>query len=355
MLLAGDVGGTKTELAVFSPESGPRRPLAKARYPSARYASLEAMVREFLAANSWPVTWACFGVAGPVIGGRARITNLPWELEGGALAAALGLRAVHLVNDLEAVARAVPELLSEDLSTLNAGSHPGAGSLAVIAPGTGLGEAFLGWDGTRHQAFPSEGGHADFAPATERETGLLSHLRGRFGHVSVERVCSGPGIVHIYEYLRACGAAPEGADVAERLASAEDGPPVITDAGLRRPDPDSLSAATLALFADILGAEAGNLALKVLATGGVYVAGGVARHLLPLLRTGAFMRAFVRKGRMSEMMAGMPVHVVVRPAAILGAAVFGLERGAAPAAKRLETKGSETKRGKAAGAGRRRR
>jgi glucokinase len=328
MLLAGDIGGTKTELAVFSPEAGLRTPLAQARYPSARYPSLEALVREFLATTVLPVTWACFGVAGPVIGERARITNLSWQLDAGALASALGLRAVHLLNDLEAVARAVPELRSEDMVTLNSGACVADGSIAVIAPGTGLGEAFLTWDGSRHQAFPSEGGHADFAPATERETGLLSHLRDRFGHVSVERVCSGPGIVNIYEYLRAGGAPAEAPEVARRLGAAPDAPPVITEAGLRESDPDPLSAATLALFSDILGAEAGNLALKVFASGGVYVAGGVARHLLPMLRRGGFMQAFIRKGRMGDVMVRMPVHVIVRPAAILGAAIRGLALGA---------------------------
>lgn len=342
MLLAGDIGGTKTELAVFSPEAGPRTPLAQARYPSARYPSLEALVREFLASTTLPVNWACFDVAGPVIGGRARITNLPWELDTGALASALGFRAVHLLNDLEAVARAVPALLPEDTVTLNDGVRVAGGSLAVIAPGTGLGEAFLTWDGSRHHAFPSEGGHADFAPATERETGLLSYLRERFPHVSVERVCSGPGIANLYGYLRDSGVAPEAPELARQLAAAPDAPPVITEAGLRERDPDPLSAATLGLFTDILGAEAGNLALKVFATGGVYVAGGVARHLLPLLRRGDFMRAFVRKGRMSDVMARMPVYVIVRAAAILGAAIRGLELGAEPAPSVRTTKGAGT-------------
>lgn len=349
MLLAGDVGGTKTELAVFSPEAGPRTPVAQARYPSARYPSLEALAREFLATTALPVTWACFGVAGPVIGGRARITNLSWQLDAAKLAGALGLGAVHLLNDLEAVAWAVPELIAGDTVALNPGARVTGGALAVIAPGTGLGEAFLTWDGSRHHPFPSEGGHADFAPAAEHETELLSHLRGRFGHVSVERVCSGPGIVNIYEYLRACGAAPEAPEVARRLAEEPDAPPVITEAGLRERDPDPLSAATLALFAGILGAEAGNLALKVFAAGGVYVAGGVARHLLPVLRRGDFMRAFVRKGRMSDMMTGMPVHVVVRPAAILGAAIRGLELGSEPPGN-----GGTSKKTGIAGAARRR-
>jgi glucokinase len=330
MLLAGDIGGTKTDLAVFSPEGGPRTPLAQAEYRSAHYPSLQALVREFLAATSLPVTWACFDVAGPVIEGRAKVTNLPWELDEGALAKALNLRVVHLLNDLEAVARAVPELSLDDVVTLNVGERVAGGAIAVIAPGTGLGEAFLTWDGIRYRAFPSEGGHADFAPGTRLEAELLTHLLGRYEHVSVERVCSGPGLGAIYDYLRASGAAPEAPELAGRLAAAEERAPIISEAGLREPA-DPLSAAAIAMFAGILGGEAGSLALKVLATGGVYLAGGIPQHLLPALRREGFMQAFVRKGRLSDLMRRIPVHVVVRQAAIFGAAIRGLELGADPA------------------------
>jgi len=329
MLLAGDIGGTKTDLAVFSPEAGPRAPLARAEYRSGRYPSLEALVREFLAATSLPVTWACLDVAGPVINGRARVTNLPWDIDESALADALNLRAVHLLNDLEAVARAVPALLPEDVVTLNTGQAVSGGAIAVIAPGTGLGEAYLTWDGTGYRAFPSEGGHADFAPGTEGEAGLLSHLLRRYAHVSTERVCSGPGLVTIYDYLRAAGAAPEAPDLARRFAAANDRAPIIAEAGLREP-PDALSAAAVAMFVGILGAKAGNLALTVLATGGVYLAGGMPLHLLPALRGEGFMQAFTRKGRLGGLMERMPVHVVVRQAALFGAAIRGLELGAGP-------------------------
>jgi glucokinase len=327
MLLAGDIGGTKTDLAVFTPERGPRAPLAQGEYRSGRYPSLEALVREFLAHTSLPVTWACFDVAGPVIRGRARVTNLPWELDEAALADALSLRAVHLLNDLEAVARAVPALMPDDLVTLNVGQAVKGGAIAVIAPGTGLGEAFLTWDGERYRAFPSEGGHADFAPATELETGILTQLLRRYPHVSTERVCSGPGLGTIYECLRAAGVAAEAPELARQLATVEDRAPIIAEAGLREP-PDPLSAATVATFVGILGAEAGSLALTVLATGGVYLAGGVPLHLLPALRGEGFMHAFTRKGRLSSLMERMPVHVVVRQAALFGAAIRGLELGA---------------------------
>jgi glucokinase len=329
MLLAGDIGGTKTDLAVFTPEGGPRVPVAQAEYRSGRYPSLEALVREFLAATSLPVTWACFDVAGPVISGRARVTNLPWELDEAALADALSLRAVHLLNDLEAVARAVPALMPDDLVTLNVGQAVKGGAIAVIAPGTGLGEAFLTWDGERYRAFPSEGGHADFAPTTELETGVLTQLMRRYSHVSTERVCSGPGLGTIYECLRAAGVAAEAPELARRLATVEDRAPIIAEAGLREPS-DALSAATVATVVGILGAEAGSLALTVLATGGVYLAGGVPLHLLPALRGEGFMHAFTRKGRLSSLMERMPVHVVVRQAALFGAAIRGLELGAGP-------------------------
>jgi glucokinase len=329
MLLAGDIGGTKTDLAVFSAEAGPRTPLALAEYRSGRYPTLDALVREFLAATSLPVTWACFDVAGPVINGRARVTNLPWEIDQSALADALNLRAVHLLNDLEAVARAVPALLPEDVITLNIGQAVTGGAVAVIAPGTGLGEAFLTWDGTGYRAFPSEGGHADFAPTTEGEAGLLAHLLRRYVHVSTERVCSGPGLVTIYDYLRSAGPASEAPELSQRLATADDRAPIIAEAGLRQA-PDPLSAATVAMFVNILGAEAGSLALSVLATGGVYLAGGMPLHLLPALRGEGFMRAFTRKGRLSGLMERMPVHVVVRQAALFGAAIRGLELGRDP-------------------------
>ncbi|MEP6551589.1 MAG: glucokinase, partial [Gemmatimonadales bacterium] len=266
LLLAGDIGGTKTALAVFSAERRPRAPLLQAELSSGKYASLGVMVREFLAGADVRIERACFAVAGPVMAGRANVTNLSWLLTEAELAAELRISSVHLLNDLEAIAVATSVLQPDDLHTLNPGEPLAGGSLAVIAPGTGLGEAFLTWDGTRYRAFPSEGGHADFAPTTELQAGLLTHLRRRFDHVSIERVCSGPGLFNIYDYLRESGYAPESAEVARRLAAAEDHPPIIGEAALRRPDPDPLSLAALELFVSILGSEAGNLALKVLST-----------------------------------------------------------------------------------------
>jgi glucokinase len=330
MLLAGDIGGTKTSLAVFSPEDGPRAPLAEATFPSADYPSLEALVREFLGQVSLPIERASFGVAGPVVASRASITNLPWVMEETQLQEALNLSSVRLLNDLNAIAHAVPFLEPADLHTLNAGQQAPDGAMAVVAPGTGLGEAFLTWDGTRYRPHPSEGGHADFAPTNPLQAELLRYLqgrfdRGRFEHVSYERICSGRGLPNIYAYLKDSGHADEPAWLTEQLAAADDPTPVIVNAALDSQRPCQLCVATLNAFVSILGAEAGNLALKVLASGGVYLGGGIPPRILPALEK-QFMEAFRRKGRMSDLLARVPVHVILNPkVALLGAACHGLE------------------------------
>jgi glucokinase len=324
MLLAGDIGGTKTDLAVFSTEQGPRVPLVQGRFPSDDYPGLEAMVGEFLARTKLPVRHACFAVAGPVAGGRAKLTNLPWVLDEEGLRDAFHLRSVRLLNDLAATAHAVPLLQPDDLHTLHEGAAAPRGAVAVIAPGTGLGEAFLTWDGTAYQAHPSEGGHCDFAPLNPRQAGLLRYLQDRFGHVSYERVCSGLGIPNIYDYLRDSGHSPESPKVVARLAGAEDRTPPILESALDPHRPCPLCAATLEVFVAVLGAEAGNLALKVLATGGIYVAGGIPPRVLPALEGGRFLQALRGKGRFIEMLGSVPVHVILHQVALLGAATHGL-------------------------------
>lgn len=327
MLLAGDIGGTKTDLGVYSAEDGPRAPLARAEFHNASYPSLEMIVKEFLGKVAQPVDQACFDVAGPVLGGHAKITNLPWVVDETTLSQALGLTAVHLLNDLEAIARAVAILKPDDVHTLNSGTHVPGGTMAVIAPGTGLGEAFLTWDGSRYRAHASEGGHADFAPSDAAQIGLLRYLRERHKdeHVSYERVCSGVGIPNIYDYLRDSGFAEESPELAQQLGTGADRTRVILDAALHTTEPCQLCIGTLDMFTAILGAEAGNLALKVLATGGVYLGGGIPQHVLPALVEGRFLEAFQRKGRFAELLARVPVHVIVCRAAIIGAASLGLE------------------------------
>ncbi len=325
MLIAGDIGGTKTLLALYTPQAGPRRPLAQAEFHSADYGSLDDVVRAFIAQTRLPAEAACFDVAGPVIGGRAHLTNLPWVLDEGLMQQALGLKRVMLLNDLKAVAYAVPHLLPEDVHTINEGRPDLNGPLAVIAPGTGLGEAFLIWDGTRYIACSSEGGHADFAPASDQQAALWRHVADRYGHVAFERVCSGSGLPNIYDFLRDSGYAPEPPGFAAILAGAPDRTPVIVQAALQDPG-NALCVATVDLFVSILGAEAGNLALKVLATGGLYLGGGIPPRILSHLGDGRFMRAFVDKGRFANLLGKIPVKVITTQAALLGAALYGLDQ-----------------------------
>jgi glucokinase len=331
MLLAGDIGGTKTTLGIFTEDAGPRTPLAEATFPSHQYASLEAIIEEFLTRTKHPVDRASFGVAGPVINGVAKITNVRWTVDEAALARALGGAPVRLVNDLVAIASAVPVLGASDCKTLSPGEAVAGGAIGVVAPGTGLGEAFLTWTGNRYRAHPSEGGHADFAPRTEAQRNLLAALARDGSHVSYERVCSGLGIPHIYEYLRETGAAPEPRWLAEELKAASDPTPVIVRAAVERRPPADLAVAALHEFVAILGAESGNLALKVLATGGVYLGGGLPPRILPFLEDGRFLRAFSDKGRLSALLSAIPVHVITHPdVALIGAACVGLDLAVRP-------------------------
>ncbi len=324
MLLAGDIGGTKTVLALLNDEQGARHPLHEERFPSDDYPSLEAIIAQFLEDKAVTINRATFGVAGPVVNDRVEVTNLPWVIDAAAISQAFGIPHVYLLNDLEAIANAVPHLETADLHTLNPGRSEQRGAIAVIAPGTGLGEAFLTWNGRRYQAHPSEGGHAAFGPGNAEQIGLLQFLHGRFQHVSYERVCSGIGIPNLYDFLREDGRYPEPDWLAAAIAAAEDPTPVIVNAATQNEVP--LCRAALALFVDILGDEAGNMALKVLATGGVYLGGGIPPRILPHLEQPRFLQAFRRKGRFADLMAEIPVHVIGNPkAALLGAAYYGLE------------------------------
>jgi glucokinase len=325
MLIAGDIGGTKTDLAIYSAESGPHAPLVEKEFRSADFSSLQAIVAEFLGQIKMSVDVGSFDVAGPVINGRVKTTNLPWVTDERSLAKDLNLKSVYLMNDLEAVARAVPVLRPADVRTLNVGEPVPKGPIAIIAPGTGLGESFLTWDGSQYVAHSSEGGHSDFAPMDERQIRLLEYLWQRFDHVSVERVCSGIGVPNIYEYLRDVERIPERPDVAELIASATDRTKAIVDAALDRHNPSELCRATIDMLVSILASEAGNLSLKVLATGGIYLAGGVALHLVGALQEPRFMQVFTKKGRFEDLLRRIPIHVITTRAALVGAAAYGLE------------------------------
>jgi glucokinase len=287
------------------------------------------MVQEFLSRVDLDVDQATFGVAGPVVNGRAKITNLPWVMDEQELRDHLGLSSVRLMNDLEAIANGVPALEGDDLHALHPVDPEPGGAIAVIAPGTGLGEAYLTWNGSRYLSHPSEGGHADFAPVNDLEIDLLRYLLDRFEHASYERVCSGKGIPNIYAYLRDSGHAEEPEWLAAELAAAADRTPVISRYGLARKEGCGLCVATMDAFVSILATEAGNLALKIMATGGVYLGGGIPRRILPALDADRFMKSFWDKGRMTDLLRRMPVHVIMnRDVALLGAAChcLGAER-----------------------------
>jgi glucokinase len=327
MLLAGDIGGTKTNLAIYLSRETLRVPIAMAEYHSSSFTSLEVLAQQFLAEHNLPVDRACFGVAGPVVDGQAEITNLPWNIQVSSLQATLGIPVVKLINDLAAIATAVPLLEPDDLHALNEGKSRVEGALAVIAPGTGLGEAFLSWDGSRYVPHSSEGGHADFGPTSAEQIELLRYLQKLYGHVSWERVCSGIGIPNIYYFLRDRKYAAEPDWLAEALVDKSVDPtPLILAAALQASPGDEICVKTLHMFVSILGAEAGNLALAVVATGGVYIAGGIPARVIPALEDPAFMHAFRKKGRLSDVLENIPVYVVTnRTVALLGAAASGFD------------------------------
>jgi len=330
MLMAGDIGGTNTRLALVSPEAGPRKFAAEQEFRSADFNGLQPMVEAFLAKTGGRPTSACFAVAGPIIDGRTRLTNLAWNLDEAALCKELRLARVILLNDLAAMAHAIPHLKPEDSVDINPGKAKPRGAIAVMAPGTGLGEAFLVWSGTDYVVCASEGGHTDFGPTNHVQAGLWSYLTDRFRHVAYERVAAGIGVQNVYDYVRSCDPSSESPAFAAVLQAATDRTPLIIDAALQNPDNNPLAAQALRIIIDIWGAEAGNLTLTVLATGGVYLAGGLPPRVLAQLQDGSFLRAFCAKGRFSNLLRDIPIKVVLVNAALLGAAIVGLELAAKP-------------------------
>ena len=319
MILAGDVGGTKTALALFDMQGVNFTLVHEDRLPSRDFPTFEAAVAQFLTTGPrGPIDAASFGIAGAVVEGRATATNLPWKIDERALEQAIPAKRVRLLNDLEATGHGLAALPPTSLVTLQAG-QPRTGNIALIAAGTGLGEALLIWDGRGHRVVASEGGHADFAPRTDEEIELLRFLRKDFGRVSYERILSGPGFFNVYRFLRDTGRYPEPPWLAERLKGVGDPNEVLGP--VAREGRDALCAATLDLFVSIYGAETGNLALKVLAVGGVFIGGGIGPRFRAKLEDGAFMPSFRDKGRFTPLLEAMPVHLVLEPrTALLGAA-----------------------------------
>jgi len=317
MILAGDIGGTKTNIAFF--EDG-RRPavVAQETFPSRAHAGLEEIVRQFISQHALRIRHAAFGVAGPVRNGRCEATNLPWVVDAATLAAELGIRDVWVINDLEANAYGITTLEATDLVTINSGAANAEGNAAIIAAGTGLGEAGLYWDGRTHHPFANEGGHANFGAGDAVEIELLQWLSTQFAHVSWERLVSGPGLVNVYRFLRDTHRGEEPAWLAEEMRAGDPGA-VISRAAQSGKSPLCLQA--LDLFMGLYGSEAGNLALKIMATGGVYVGGGIAPKNLDKIKDGTFMKRFVAKGRMQGLLEAMPVKVILNDkTALLGAA-----------------------------------
>lgn len=328
IVLAGDVGGTKTRLARATVEDGLAVRLDDvAVYPSAEHESLGALVREYLSSRGFQPRRAAVGVAGPVVDGRCVATNIPWVVDEREVRAASGAEAAFLLNDLEIMANGIAALSDRDFVTLSEGRPDPRGNAALLAAGTGLGEALLFFDGTRLVPSACEGGHTDFGPRTQDEAELLAWLRARHGHVSYERIVSGPGLESVYEFFSerdrqdgSAGSEPAALAVArreKRLSAA------VSEHALRGLDP--VAAAALDLFVSVYGAEASNLALKGMATGGVFVGGGIAPKILPKLRDGAFMRAFRDKGRLAPVVEAMPVRVIVNESTpLLGAARYAV-------------------------------
>lgn len=328
MIVAGDVGGTKVHLALYGFEQGKLVHIRDERYPAHEYNGLEAIIRRFVAESGSPeVTAACFGVPGPVRGGRLRLTNLPWEIDSRELELNLKIAHVFLINDLEANGYGIPELSTEQLATLNVGDLSAVGNRAVVSAGTGLGEGILVWNGKTHIPMPSEGGHTDFGARNPMEADLLVYLMKKLnGRVSYERVISGPGIHNIYTFLRDEKKMEEPAWLAERMKT-EDPNAVIGEVG--ESGKSELCAKTLEMFVASYGAEAGNMVLKAMAIGGMYLGGGIAPKILKTMKSGVFMKAFTDKGRLSELCIHTPVHVILESrAALLGAAAYAEARAA---------------------------
>lgn len=326
MILAGDIGGTKTNLALFKIQEGTLVIQAQQQFASREFSSLTEMIMAFEQQTSISqIDAACFGVAGPIIEGRCRTTNLPWDISTVDLQKYLHIDKVRLMNDLEATAYGMLYLPEDEFVDLNPEGRALDGNRAIIAAGTGLGEAMLYYDGSDYHPIGSEGGHSDFAPVTGQQDELLKWMRNRYpGHVSYERILSGPGIYTLYEFLHESGFAAQPVSMMH-IPEGKDRSVMISECAFKEHDPLCLEA--LRMFAEIYGAEAGNLALKSMSLGGVYIGGGIAPKILQVLTNNHFMNGFATKGRFEEMLRSMQVKISLNPeTALLGAAHFAVDR-----------------------------
>ena len=322
MILAGDIGGTNTRIALFNEEAGSLKLVLERIYASREHKTLDEIVSLFISNEAVSVKLACFGIAGPVLHGRVTASNLAWVVDALQLSKSLGIETVWLVNDLQAHACGIDDLGPADFVHLNK-VDPAVGNAALIAAGTGLGEAGLYWDGVHRWPFPCEGGHSDFAPRNDQEIALLQYLLKKFGRVSYERVLSGPGLENIYAFLHETGVEPEPQWLKDELSQAADPAALISHHALD--GTAAICERTLDIFVSIYGAEAGNLALKLMAVGGAFVSGGIAAKILPKLTGPEFLQAFIAKGRLQPLMETIPVRVIINEkVGLIGAARYAL-------------------------------
>jgi glucokinase len=327
MILAGEIGATRTRLAAFDSDGNTLNKVVEKIYMSQQETGLPDIISNFVKSEGIPVHSACFGVAGPVRGGRSKISNLAWTIDSAELATMLKLKSVGLINDLEAFAYGIDGLESKDFVTLSAGSEDAIGNRAVISARTGLGVAGLYWDGFRHHPFACEGGHSSFSPSNEMEIELLQYLHKKYGRVSCERVLSGPGIKNIYDFLRDTKKAEEPGWLKEQLATSHDAPALISQLALE--NKAAVCEQALSIFVGIYGSQTGDCALNFMSTGGIFIGGSIAAKIVPRMKDPIFMQSFLDKGRMRGLLQDMPVKIVLNDdSGILGAARYTLIRKA---------------------------
>src|ERR1700730_9346159 len=333
MILAGDIGGTSARLAAFETEGNRLQCVVEKTYPSQQHNGLSTILAEFIKTEGIPVHSACVGVAGPVRGGRSKISNLPWIIDSRELAQQLKLSSVGLLNDLEAYAYGIDALESKDFVTLGEGAEDAEGNRAVISARTGLGMAGLYWDGFRHHPFACEGGHADFAPRNDLEMELLGYLQKKYGRISYERILSGPGIKNIYDFLRDTHKADEPEWLRQQMEAAPDPPALISQMALEAKS--EICDQTLSIFVSVFGAETGNCALNFMSTGGIFIGGSIAAKIMRKMNDPVFLESFLDKGRMGTILKDMPVKIVASDdSGMIGAARYTLVQKAFRTASR---------------------
>ena len=327
MILAGDVGATKTKLGLFALSDDLHHPSNVIEFQGEDYKDLESVLREYRKAGDYKISAACFGVAGPVVEGRVRMTNLDWTVDAANLCAEFGWQHVWLINDLKAIANSVPFLNRGETYTLNEGFPETTGTIVVLAPGTGLGVGYLNWAAGRYHAFATEGGHADFAPSNELEDELLGFLRKKLGQVAVEHVCSGIGLPNIYEFLKVSGREGEPAWLAVELAGSDDVTRIIVENAIGRKPGSEICQTAIAVFVSALASHAGSLGLGFGATGGVYIGGGIPPRILPAFEEFKFAETFIGKMDYQDYLSRFPLHVILNTeSGLLGAAAYGQQQ-----------------------------